>query len=79
MQASRLREFRFCSCLSYVIVIGAVTVFRVQIGAFSIRETSESHFVEEVERSDRGKDCSLYRYLPVLSLDAQELKQGFNM
>jgi hypothetical protein len=32
-----------------------------------------------MELSDKGKDCPLNRYLPVLSLDAQELQQGFNM
>ena len=73
------KRFSFCSYLSYVIVTGAVTVFWVLIGASSLEETSETHFVEKMERSDRRKDCSLYRHLPVLSLDAQKLQQGFNM
>jgi hypothetical protein len=56
-----------------------ITVVRVQIRPSSLRETPEAHFVKKMERSDRGKYCPLYRYLPVLTLDAQELQQGFNM
>ncbi len=60
--------------ITYIVVIGAVTVFWVQIGASSLGEASPSS-VEKMERSDRGKDCPLHRYLPVLMLDAhwQEL------
>jgi hypothetical protein len=56
-----------------------IAVVRVQIRPSSLRETAEAHFVKKMERSDRGEYCPLYRYLPVLTLDAQELQQGFNM
>jgi hypothetical protein len=56
-----------------------IAVVRVQVRPSSLRETAEAHFVKKMERSDRGKYCPLYRYLPVFTLDAQELQQGFNM
>ena len=44
-----------------------------------IGETPEAYSVGKVEHPDRGENCALNRYLPLLLLDTQELQQGFDM